>query len=121
MPKDLKHILVIRGSAMGDVAMTVPVLRAFTEQYPKIKVTVLTRKFFKPFFRSLDNVTVFAIDVKEKHKGLLGLYKLSREIKLLNIDAVADLHNVLRTKILKTFFGGILISQKFNERENEYT
>jgi len=107
MPKDLKHILVIRGSAMGDVAMTVPVLRAFTEQYPKIKVTVLTRKFFKPFFRNLDNVTVFTIDVKGKHKGLLGLYKLSREIKQLKIDAVADLHNVLRTKILKFFINGI--------------
>ena len=107
MPKDLKHILVIRGSAMGDVAMTVPVIKAFTEQYPEIKITILTRKFFKPFFRSLDNVTVFAIDVKGKHKGLLGLYKLSREIKQLKIDAVADLHNVLRTKILKSFINGI--------------
>lgn len=44
-----KHILVIRLSAMGDVAMTVNVLRAFTQQYPDVKLTVLTRAFFKPF------------------------------------------------------------------------
>lgn len=106
-----KHILVIRLSAMGDVAMAVPVLRAFQEQYPDVKLTVLTRAFFAPFFRDLYNVKVFPVDVKGKHKGVLGLYKLSKELKKLNIDAVADLHNVLRSKILKFFFLGTKVVQ----------
>ncbi|WP_241492481.1 glycosyltransferase family 9 protein [Lacinutrix himadriensis] len=106
-----KHILVIRLSAMGDVAMTVPVLRAFTQQHPGVKITVLTRAFFTPFFRDLDNVTVFPIDLKGRHKGVFGLFKLSKELKKLHIDAVADLHNVLRTKILKVFFFGIKYMQ----------
>ncbi|WP_287005768.1 glycosyltransferase family 9 protein [Xanthomarina sp.] len=101
-----KHILVIRLSAMGDVAMTVPVLKAFTAQYPEVKLTVLTREFFTPFFRDLENVSVFPADLKGTHKGVLGLYKLSKELKKLNIDAIADLHNVLRTNILKCFFLG---------------
>lgn len=101
-----KHILVIRLSAMGDVAMTVPVLRALTQQHPEVKITVLTRAFFTPFFRDLDNVTVYPIDLKGKHKGVFGLFKLSKELKKLHVDAVADLHNVLRTKILKVFFFG---------------
>jgi len=113
MPKP-NHILVIRFSAMGDVAMTVPVLRAFTQQYPEIKITVVTRAFFKPFFKDLKNVTVYAADLKGKHKGVLGLYKLFKELKNLQtspslstgFDAVADLHNVLRSKILKLFFAG---------------
>jgi len=104
MSKPPKHILVIRLSAMGDVAMTVPVLRTFTQQYPDVKITVLTREFFTPFFKDLDNVTVFHAEVKGKHKGIFGLWKLSKELKKLNIDAVADLHNVLRSKILKFFF-----------------
>lgn len=106
MSKTPKHILVIRLSAMGDVAMTVPVLRAFTQRFPDVKLTVLTRPFFAPFFRDLNNVEVFAIDLKKKHKGVLGLYKLSKQLKTLDIDVVADLHNVLRTKILKVFFFG---------------
>lgn len=106
-----KHILVIRLSAMGDVAMTVPVLKAFTQQYPEVKITVLTREFFKPFFRDLPNVEVFAADLKKKHKGVLGLFKLSRQLKKLKIDAIADLHNVLRTKILKFFFFGRVFEQ----------
>ena len=85
---------------MGDVAMTVPVLRAFTEQYPHIKITVLTKEMFKSFFRDLNNVSVFIADVKGKHGGISGLFKLSNQLKSLGIEAVADLHNVLRSKIL---------------------
>jgi ADP-heptose:LPS heptosyltransferase len=106
MPKPPKHILVIRLSAMGDVAMIVPVLRAFKQQYPDVKLTVLTRNFFTPFFRDLTNVSVFSAEVNGKHKGVFGLWKLSKELKELEIDAVADLHNVLRSKILKFFFFG---------------
>jgi len=87
--------------------MTVPVLRAFTELYPDVKLTVLTREFFKPLFRDLENVSVFHADVKGKHKGVFGLWKLSKELKKLDIDAVADLHNVLRSNILKFFLFGI--------------
>ncbi len=107
----IKHILVIRLSAMGDVAITVPVLKAFTERYPDIRITVLTRDFFKPFFRDLKNVSIFSADVEGKHKGLFGLNKLSKELKHLQIDAVADLHNVLRTKILKFFLTGVEVIQ----------
>ena len=107
MSKPLKHILVIRLSAMGDVAMTVPVLRALTLQYPNLKITVLTKAFFKPFFQKIPNVTVCTAEVNTKHKGLFGLYKLSRELKKLHIDAVADLHNVLRSKILNFYLFGI--------------
>ncbi len=96
---------------MGDVAMSVPVLRAFNNQHPNVKITVLTRKFFTIFFKDLKNVNVYSADVKGIHKGIKGLYKLSKELKLLDIDAVADLHNVLRSNILKLFLSGLKIIQ----------
>lgn len=91
--------------------MTVPVLRALTVEHPDLKITVVTRAFFKPFFSNLKNVEVYAADLKGKHKGVLGLYKLSKELKALKFDAVADLHNVLRSKILKLFFAGKKVVQ----------
>ncbi len=111
MAKLPTHILVIRLSAMGDVAMTVPVLRAFTKQYPDVKLTVLTRDLFKPFFRDLKNVAVFSADLKGKHKGFFGLLDLSKELRIIGIDAVADLHNVLRSNILKIFLLDLKIIQ----------
>lgn len=121
MSRTFKHILVIRLSAMGDVAMTVPVLRAFSQQYPEVKLTVLTRGFFAPFFRDLENVEVFPADLKGKHKGFPGLYKLSKELKQLDIDAVADLHNVLRSNILKQFLRNLPFKQidKGRKEKNE--
>ena len=101
-----KHILVIRLSAMGDVAISVPVLRAFTEKNPDVKITVLTRTFFAPIFEHITNVSVFKADLKGEHKGVFGLYKLSKQLKALGITEIADLHNVLRTNILKTFLFG---------------
>ena len=100
MAKPLQHILVIRLSAMGDVAMSVPVILAFVKAYPEVKITLLTRAFFAPFFEDIPNVTVFSPDLKGKHKGFLGLRKLSKELRTLEIDAVADLHDVLRSNIL---------------------
>lgn len=111
MPKRQKHILVIRFSALGDVAMTVPVLRAFVEQNPNIKITVLTRPFFAPFFDSIENTTVLTAHFNAEHKGINGLYKLSEQLKKLDFDAIADLHNVLRTRILKLFLVGKVFVQ----------
>jgi len=99
-----QHILVIRLSALGDVAMAVPVIKSFTEQHPTVKITVLSKPFLKPLFNNLPNVNFYAAKVKEKHQGILGLYKLYKELKKLNFTAIADLHNVLRSKILRTFF-----------------
>ena len=100
----IKHLLVIRLSAMGDVAMTVPVLKALTAQHPHLQITVLTRAFYTPMFTDLANVSVYQADVTGKHKGILGLWRLFKELKTLGIDAVADLHNVLRSSVLKQFF-----------------
>ena len=99
-----KHILVIRSSAMGDVAMVVPVLIAFTRNYPEIKITVLTKAIFVTFFAQVTNVEVKIIQVNGGHKGLLGLRRLYKELKVIKFDEVADLHNVLRSNILKKFF-----------------
>ncbi|MFL9830041.1 glycosyltransferase family 9 protein [Flavobacterium sp. ST-87] len=94
----------MRLSAMGDVAMTVPVLRAFVEQHPNIQITVVSRPFFKPFFDTTPNVAFFAFDEKERHKGFLGLIRLFKDLRKLKIDAFADLHNVLRSKVVRTLF-----------------
>ncbi len=89
---------------MGDVAMTVPVLRAFALQNSQIKITVVSRPFFKPFFEGIPNLTFFAFDEKKRHKGFFGLLRLFQDLKALEIDAFADLHNVLRSKIVRNLF-----------------
>ncbi|SMC47533.1 glycosyltransferase family 9 protein [Pedobacter africanus] len=97
-------ILVIRFSAMGDVAMTAPVLREFTRNYPEIEFLVVSRAMFKPFFENIPNLIFYPFEPKKKHKGLLGLVRLFITLRKQHITAVADLHNNLRSKVLSFLF-----------------
>lgn len=102
--KTPKHLLLIRLSALGDVAMCIPVLRVLCATYPQLRLTVLSKPFHKPLFDELPNVNFYAADVKNKHKGIVGLLKLARDLKKEGIDGVADIHNVLRSKVMGTYF-----------------
>ena len=100
-----KHILVIRFSAMGDVAMTVPVLKNALDQNPQLQITVVSNAFFAPLFLGLERCNFHPAFLKEKHKGAAGIYTLFKELKhAYSFDAVADLHSVLRSALLRSFF-----------------
>ena len=90
---------------MGDVALTTPVLKGMRNQYPEIELVLLTRDAFKPFFTSVDGLELIFPDLKNRHKGFLGLIRLFKDInRQSEIDYVIDLHDVLRSKILRLFF-----------------
>lgn len=99
-----KHLLVIRLSALGDVAMCLPVLRVLCATYPHLRLTVLSKPFHKPLFNELPNVNFYPADLKNKHKGFTGLLKLARALKKEGIDGVADIHNVLRSNVIGSYF-----------------
>ncbi|MET0464446.1 MAG: glycosyltransferase family 9 protein [Chitinophagaceae bacterium] len=102
---ELKHLLVIRNSALGDVAMTAPVLQQLLQQYPDLRLTVVTTPAFAPIFAPMERTQVIGLEKRGRHKGIFGIYKLFRELRSGNrFDAVADLHNVLRSGILRNLF-----------------
>lgn len=101
------NILVIRFSAFGDVAMTVPVLWSVAHRYPQHRFTVLSRESMRPLFLQMpENVTFHGVNLKQKeYSGLKGMVHLFKELcRQESFDAVADLHNVLRTQILRFCF-----------------
>ena len=100
-----EHILVIRFSAMGDVAMVVPVVYSLAQQYPHVRITVLSRTFARPLFEDLaPNVNFMAADLKHEYHGIKGLNALYRRLAAKQFTAVADLHNVLRSEYLRLRF-----------------
>ena len=100
----MTRILAYRFSAFGDIAMTVPVFRELLEQNPDLEIIMVTRKNFEDLFSDLPQVIFKGIDL-EDYKGIRGMRRLSRELlKEFKFDYVADLHDVIRSKILDTFF-----------------
>jgi ADP-heptose:LPS heptosyltransferase len=124
--QQLKHILVIRFSAMGDVAMTVPVIKNLLQQYPDIHITFVSNAFFAPLFEGLERVNFHPAYLKDQHKGIPGLYRLYKELKKDNkFEAIIDLHNVLRSQITRTFFQlagyKVAVIDKGREEKKELT
>ena len=83
--------------------MIVPVLSVLSKTYPEVQLTILSRAFFKPFFNDFSNVVFLEADVNQKHKGFMGVLKLAEQANNMGINAVADLHNVIRSKIITRY------------------
>jgi ADP-heptose:LPS heptosyltransferase len=100
-----RHILVFRFSALGDVAMTIPVIKLVLDQNPGLRITYVSNAFVQPLFAGIERLDFYPADLKGAHKGIKGLYRLSQALKTkASFDAIADVHNVLRTKLLRLFF-----------------
>lgn len=97
-------ILAYRFSAFGDVAMTVPVVTEFLEQNPEVQIVFVTRKNFSDLFEGVPNLIFKGVNIDD-YKGVFGLRKLAKElITEFNPHYIADLHDVIRTKILNRIF-----------------
>ena len=100
------RILVIRFSAMGDVALTTPVISGMKALCPDAEIVILTRPAFKPFFAETDKLKLFLPDFKGRHKGFIGIIRIFIDLrKTGKFDCIIDLHNVIRSKILGLLFG----------------
>lgn len=90
---------------MGDVAMTVPVIRNLLQEHPDLSITFVSNAFFQPLFEGIERCHFHPAYLKDKHKGITGINRLFKEIrKLYAIHAVADLHSVLRSTLLRSLF-----------------
>ena len=99
------RMLVMRFSALGDVAMTVPVVWSLARQYPDVDITVLSRGSMASVFALMpENVRFVEADFKGRHKGIAGLWRLMRELRVYRINRVADLHGVLRSHFLRIMY-----------------
>jgi ADP-heptose:LPS heptosyltransferase len=97
--------LVIRLSALGDVAMTIPVVYSVADRYPADEFILLTKKpLLSLFVNKPSNLKIFPVLTKDKHKGMTGIWKLFRELDKRNIDQIADLHQVLRSIEIDCYF-----------------
>lgn len=105
MSKTPNKILIIRMSALGDVAMVIPVLYPICRSYPNKEFTLITSPLAAQLYiDSPQNLTVKAIDTKREYKGIKGILTLFKELNKERFDGIADLHDVLRSKLLSLLF-----------------
>lgn len=105
MTSSKQRILVIRFSALGDVVMTVPVVKTFLAAHPQSEIIMLSDQKMADLFAGIDRLVFVGADLKKKHKGIWGIYQLFKQIKKTHqFDFVADLHGVIRSHLLRVLF-----------------
>ncbi len=109
---DTNTVLVCRFSALGDVAMTIPIVYSAAVENPKMRFVVLTKKAVTGIFLNApSNVEVVGIDLKDtRYKGAAGICRLYNDIRRrYGFGRFADLHSVLRSRLFGAFcrLGGI--------------
>ncbi|HZX74690.1 MAG TPA: glycosyl transferase, partial [Cyclobacteriaceae bacterium] len=91
-------ILVIRFSSIGDIVLTTPVVRVLKTQLDNVEVHYATKIQFASIFQENPYI--------DKMHYLQGsLWDFIKELRNENFDGIIDLHNNLRTRIIKFMLG----------------
>lgn len=96
--------LVLRFSSLGNVAMTVPVIASIASRYPEHRFVVAAEKRLEAMFYGLDNVLFHVAELPKRGVAIRSLYRLYEELRQYRIDAVIDLQDVLRTRVLRAIY-----------------
>lgn len=113
--RGLINVLIARFSALGDVAMTIPVIYSACRCYPDVTFVIVTRPAMTGMFvNAPPNLTVVGVDVHVEYKGVAGMRRVVAELnERYHFDAFIDLHDVLRTQLMGIFcrLRGISVSR----------
>lgn len=94
----MTKFLILRFSSIGDIVLTTPVIRCLKQQYPDAEVHYVTKKSYETLLEN--NPYIDRIFMLEN-----GLNKMIKDLQSEHYDYVIDLHNNLRTTIIKLRLG----------------
>jgi lipopolysaccharide heptosyltransferase II len=92
--KQLKKILIIRFSSIGDIVLTTPVIRCVKQQVENCEIHYLTKRSFKSILEHNPYITKLHLIEKDVNE-------IIEDLKKENFDHIIDLHNNLRSLHVK--------------------
>jgi heptosyltransferase-2 len=102
MPKDIKKILIIRLSSLGDIVLTTPVIAALKAKFPDSELFFLTKARYADLLRNDPRITsLVEFDPAKRHKGVSGLMRLISQLRSYDLDPLIDLHANLRSFLIR--------------------
>jgi len=112
MPNELKNILIMKPSALGDIVLALPALAALRKSFPKAKISWLVKPEFAPLLENhpyLDEIILF--DRKHLSKALSNtkafgsLHSLVAQLRKSKFDAIFDFQGLFRTAFMAWLSG----------------
>jgi heptosyltransferase-2 len=102
MQKEMKKILIIRLSSLGDVILTTPVIAALKAKFPHSELFLLTKARYGDLLRNDPRISsLVEFDPAGKDRGLSGFMSLISELRSHDFDLLVDLHANLRSFLIR--------------------
>jgi len=98
---DIKKILILRFSSLGDIVMTTAMIRCLRASFPEAQIDMVVRKDFFDLIK--DNPRLNQKKALARGEGIKGLLELREWIQKQDYDVIYDAHRSLRTLFLMPF------------------
>lgn len=110
--KKVHKILIIKPSALGDIALALPALASIRKSFPDAEISWLVRKEFAPLLEmagDLDKIIIFDRNFLGKWffhpKAFAGLISFFKTLRSPHFDIVIDLQGLFRTALFARMTG----------------
>lgn len=98
--QEIKHIAMVRLSAIGDVVLFIPLVRTLQAYLPNATLTWIIDKSAYPMVEGLSGVNFIVID---KPKGIKGFLQFRRQMRSYQFDVLLATHASYRANFLYPF------------------
>ena len=93
--EDLRRILIIRMSSLGDIILTTPVLRLLRQYCPEAQIEFLVKAEYQDVLRENPCIDrLWLLDTRQPLRHML------QQLRQTRYDLVLDLHRTLRSRLL---------------------
>lgn len=97
----VSRILIIKWSALGDVAMATSVLEDVVQALPNAKIDLNVMPAYAELFKEDGRFSeIFSFDLRKKDRGIIGILKWLKKVKKNKYDIVLDFQGVDRSRLL---------------------
>ena len=96
--KNVKKVLIIRFSSIGDIVWTTPIVRCIKQQLPDVELHYCTKKQYESMVEANPYID-------KRHYLQDSLNALIKELKKEKFDFIVDLHRNIRTSMIKLRLG----------------
>ena len=104
-------VLILRFSSIGDIVLTTPAVRCLKKQWPDAEIHFCTKRIYEPLINSNPYID-------QRHFLDDSLSQLIRTLHAEHYDYIIDLHNSLRTRLIRISLGvRTYIIDKLNVRK----
>jgi heptosyltransferase-2 len=99
--KNISRILIRSANWVGDAIMSTPAIRAIRKNFPAAHIGILAKPWVSPLYENnpdIDEILIY--DAAGRHKGLMGKWRLSNDLKAFQFDLAILLQNAFEAALL---------------------